>query len=61
MPLETYRLTSVSTEILKILETMSLRAHWNRRMQKSAFQPLDELLQRSVEENWATERTSVVL
>jgi len=61
MPLKTYWLTSASTEIFEILETMSLRAHWNRRLQNSAFRPHGELFRPSDKENWATERTSVAL
>ena len=39
MPLETNRSTTASTEIFEMLKTISLRAHWYRRTQKSALRP----------------------
>jgi len=56
MPLETYRSTTASTEMLEMLQTISLRAHWYRRMQKRALRPHAELFRPSVKENRATER-----
>jgi len=61
MPLRTYRLASSSTDTLETLETISLKANWNRCIQNSAFRPHSELLRPSDKENIATERTSVVL
>jgi len=61
MPLRSYQLASSSMDTLEILETISLKAYWNRRIQNSAFRPHGELLRPSDEENMATERTSVVL
>jgi len=61
MLLKTYRLTSASTVILEILQTMSQYAHWNRYKQNSKLRPHGELFRPSVKENRATERTTVAL